>query len=312
MGRSERRRKVCLGPARHSSSSALPALTQRPWRAGIGPAYASKMSRTNPRVGLLREWDAFEKVLRASAAQHQELYGVEVDVEGEVDRCRQLAERVRPMIVDSVHFMNTAHAAGKRIIAEGANAAMLDVDFGTYPYVTSSSTTAGGISTGLGLSPDKVETVVGVVKAYTTRVGAGPFPTELDCDVGAHLQQAGAEFGVTYDTPPSFPLSWSHPTPVCAPAPSTGRTRRCGWLDLCVVQYSHMVNNYTSLNLTKLDVLSELDTLRLGVAYEIDGRRLPPGAMPSTLEALDRVQVVYEGAPALALPPHSLPPILSH
>lgn len=257
------------------------------------------MSRTNPRVGLLREWDSFEAVLRSSAAQHEELYGVEVDVEGEVDRCKQLKERVLPMIVDSVQFMNGAHAAGKRIIAEGANAAMLDVDFGTYPYVTSSNTTAGGISTGLGLSPDKVQTVVGVIKAYTTRVGAGPFPTELDGDLGTHLQTAGAEFGVTYAHVPTPPCPSPLDSPATLPPLSTGRTRRCGWLDLCVVRYSHMVNNYTSINLTKLDVLSDLDTLRLGVAYEVDGQRLPPGAMPSTLEALGRVEVVYEGASAL-------------
>lgn len=125
-----------------------------------------------------------------------------------------------------------------RFLAEGANATMLDTDFGTYPYVTSSSTWAGGVSTGLGIPPNSIETTIGTVKAYTTRVGEGPFPTQLDCQIGQRLQDIGHEYGAT-----------------------TGRPRKCGWLDLVVVRYSHMLNNLTSINLTKLDVLSGLDTI---------------------------------------------------
>lgn len=125
------------------------------------------------------------------------------------------------MIIDSVHYLNSSHKAGKTILTEGANAALLDIDFGTYPFVTSSSVAAGGICTGLGLAPQKVNTTIGVVKAYTTRVGAGPFPTELECEVGEELRRVGHEFGTT-----------------------TGRPRRCGWLDIPVVKYSDQLSSY--------------------------------------------------------------------
>lgn len=188
--------------------------------------------------------------------------------------------------MDGVQLINQSYDNGKRIITEGANAALLDLDFGTYPYVTSSSTTAGGICTGLGLAPSKIEAVVGVVKAYTTRVGGGPFPTELTdergggdrplnapgTEIGLRLQQVGGEIGVT-----------------------TGRKRRCGWFDGVVARYAHQLNGFTSLNLTKLDVLDGLDTVKIGVAYKIRGETLAPGAMPSTLEDLTAVEVVYEG-----------------
>jgi len=157
------------------------------------------------------------------------------------------------------------------VLAEGANAALLDVDFGTYPYVTSSATTAGGICTGLGIAPTKIDTAIGVVKAYTTRVGAGPFPTELEDSVGQEMRDVGHEYGTT-----------------------TGRPRRCGWLDIPVVQYGHLINNYQSINITKLDVLSGLKEIKIGVAYTINGERLPYGFMPSTLDGLGKVEVEYE------------------
>jgi len=192
------------------------------------------------------------------------------------------------MLVDGVALVNSALDSGKSVITEGANAALLDLDFGTYPYVTSSSTTAGGISTGLGIAPTKIESLVGVVKAYTTRVGGGPFPTELTdergggdlplnapgTELGLHLQKVGREVGVT-----------------------TGRKRRCGWFDAVVVQYAHRLNGFTSLNITKLDVLDDLETIRLGVGYKLRGQVLPPGVMPSTLEDLAAVEVVYEDMP---------------
>lgn len=141
----------------------------------------------------------------------------------------------KKMIIESVGWINRKYKEGKRILIEGANATLLDIDLGTYPYVTSSSTSIGGASTGLGLSPDKIETIIGVVKAYTTRVGEGPFPSELNDEIGEGLRKRGHEFGTT-----------------------TGRPRRCGWLDLNLVRYTHMINGYHSLNLTKLDILDTL------------------------------------------------------
>mmetsp|Transcript_2255 Transcript_2255/g.2645 ORF Transcript_2255/g.2645 Transcript_2255/m.2645 type:complete len:246 (+) Transcript_2255:2-739(+) len=194
------------------------------------------------------------------------------------------------MIVDGVHFVNDAYKNGRKIITEGANAALLDLDYGTYPYVTSSTTTVGGVSTGLGLSPDKIDCAIGVVKAYTTRVGSGPFPTELTDDlcggdlprgapgteIGRHLQEVGAEIGVT-----------------------TGRKRRCGWFDAALMKYSHMINGYTSINITKLDILDDLDEVKIAYAYKNKetGERLPDGAMPSTLEELAMVEPEYETLP---------------
>mmetsp|Transcript_9175 Transcript_9175/g.6930 ORF Transcript_9175/g.6930 Transcript_9175/m.6930 type:complete len:207 (+) Transcript_9175:719-1339(+) len=146
---------------------------------------------------------------------------------------------------------------------------MLDLDFGTYPYVTSSSTTIGGVATGLGVPPQAIETIVGIMKAYTTRVGGGPFPTECKDEVGAHLQKVGHEFGAT-----------------------TGRPRRCGWLDLNVVKYSHKINQFTSLNMTKLDVLTGVETIKVATHYELDGRVLD-GEMPASLSDLARCQVKF-------------------
>ena len=257
-------------------------------KKGIGPAYMAKAMRGGIRVGSLLDFPTFERQFRETVDIHQRLFDFEYDVDAEVERYREYAAIVSPWIIDSVHYCNDALNNGKKIITEGANAAMLDLDYGTYPFVTSSSTTAGGICTGLGIPPSKVESVMGVVKAYTTRVGWGPFPTELTDDlcggmvdrgapgteIGAHMQNVGAEYGVT-----------------------TGRKRRCGWLDIPVVQYGHMINDYASINITKLDVLDDLDEVKLGVAYKVNGQRLPPGMMPSTLDDLEAVEVEYESMP---------------
>ena len=156
------------------------------------------------------------------------------------------------MIVDSLDFMAKAvQDPSKRIIAEGANACMLDVDFGTFPMVTSSNTTIGGVCTGLGVPPQAIETTIGIMKAYTTRVGGGPFPTQLDDANGIHMQEVGHEFGAT-----------------------TGRPRRCGWLDLNVVKFSNRINGYSSINMTKLDVMSGLKEIEVATHYELNGKRL--------------------------------------
>lgn len=262
-------------------------------KQGIGPAYASKMTRNGVRAGLLKEdWAVFEKAYLELAEAHANMFQVDVETAPELERLQaQRAQMLeQEMVVDSVLMVNQAYGAGKRILGEGANACMLDIDYGTYPFVTSSSTTVGGVCTGLGLSPDKIDCSIGVVKAYTTRVGTGPFPTELTDDlaggdlprgapgteIGAHLQKVGGEIGVT-----------------------TGRKRRCGWFDAPLTQYSVMINGYSSLNLTKLDCLDELEEVKLAVAYRSKrtGERLAPGAMPSTIQGLADVEVEYETMP---------------
>ncbi|GAA6024425.1 hypothetical protein JCM11491_001730, partial [Sporobolomyces phaffii] len=195
------------------------------------------------------------------------------DTEGEILRYKELARRLKPFVVDGPSFIHDALRSNKRILVEGANALMLDLDFGTYPFVTSSATGIGGVCTGLGLPPRAIGETVGVVKAYTTRVGAGPFPTEQLNPIGEHLQEVGAEFGVT-----------------------TGRRRRCGWLDLVVMKYSTLINGYTSLNLTKLDVLDDLDSIQVGTEYFLDGKPLD-ALFPADLDTLAKCEVQYVELP---------------
>lgn len=200
------------------------------------------------------------------------MYHIEnFDTKKELDQLRTLSERIKKdnMIVDSIEYMNNAIQSNKRIIAEGANATMLDLDFGTYPYITSSSTTVGGVCTGLGVPPQVIETNIGIMKAYTTRVGGGPFPTELLDETGVHLQKVGHEFGAT-----------------------TGRPRRCGWLDLNVVKYSNKINGLTSINMTKLDVLTGIKKIKVAVNYELNGKKLN-GQMPASLDDLAKCKVNF-------------------
>eukprot|EP00455_Lapot_gusevi_P000522 TRINITY_DN10236_c0_g3_i2.p1 TRINITY_DN10236_c0_g3~~TRINITY_DN10236_c0_g3_i2.p1 ORF type:complete len:466 (+),score=198.38 TRINITY_DN10236_c0_g3_i2:76-1473(+) len=244
-------------------------------KRGIGPCYASKANRDGVRVvDLVNDFDAFATKYKTLAQNLMKQYDFQHNVQEELETYRKFREMVKPMVQNTSFYINSELRRGKTLLAEGANAALLDIDHGTYPFVTSSATASGGICTGLGIAPSKVDCTVGVVKAYTTRVGAGPFPTELNDSVGESIRAVGREFGTT-----------------------TGRPRRCGWLDIPVVQYSHMLNNYTSLNITKLDVLSDLDEVKIGVAYKLNGKRLRPGQMPAALEDLKRVEVVYESMP---------------
>ncbi|THV07098.1 AMPSase 1 [Dendrothele bispora CBS 962.96] len=236
-------------------------------RKGIGPAYSGKASRSGLRVHHLFEPpEEFAAKFRKLVEGRFKRYGsFEYDTEGEIERYKVLAARLKPHVVDSVVYLHKAISQGKRVLVEGANALMLDIDYGTYPYVTSSSTGIGGVCTGLGIPPKMIGIIIGVAKAYTTRVGGGPFPTELLDEIGTHLQEVGHEYGTT-----------------------TGRRRRCGWLDLVVLKHSCMINGYTSLNLTKLDVLGKLDEIKVATGYVIDGKE-------------------YEGFPAslsLLNPPH--------
>ncbi|CAN6613779.1 adenylosuccinate synthetase [Trichomonascus vanleenenianus] len=245
---------------------------------GIGPTYSTKASRSGIRIHHLVSqepgaWEEFEHLFKRLIASRRKRYGeFAFDIEAQLAMYKVLAEKLRPFVVDAVSFMHKAIADKKRILVEGANALMLDIDHGTYPYVTSSSTAIGGVCTGLGIPPSKINNVYGVVKAYTTRVGAGPFPTEQLNEVGEHLQTVGAEFGVT-----------------------TGRKRRCGWLDLVVLKYSTLINGYTSLNITKLDVLDQLPELKVAVAYKHNGKTLD--LFPEDLRVVEQVEVVYETLP---------------
>jgi len=241
-------------------------------KKGIGPAYSAKASRSGLRVHHLLDSTFADKFRKIVEGRYKRYGYFEYDTEGEIERYKGLAERLRPFVIDSVVYMHQALSTGKRILVEGANALMLDIDYGTYPYVTSSSTTVGGVCTGLGIPPRRIGKVIGVMKAYTTRVGGGPFPTEQLNDIGVHFQEIGCEFGTT-----------------------TGRRRRCGWLDLVVMKHSCQINGYDTLNLTKLDILDDLEEIKVAVKYLVDGKELV--GFPADLEKLKAVEVSYVTLP---------------
>ncbi|KAF8065351.1 AMPSase 1 [Lyophyllum atratum] len=246
-------------------------------RRGIGPAYSGKASRSGLRVHHLFDPTFPDKFRRLVEGRFKRYGSFEYDTEGEIVRYQALASRLRPYVLDSLTYLHTALSSNKRVLVEGANALMLDLDFGTYPYVTSSSTAIGGVCTGLGIPPRMIGKTVGVVKAYTTRVGGGPFPTEQLNEVGIHLQEIGREYGTT-----------------------TGRRRRCGWLDVVVLKHSNLINGYDSLNLTKLDVLDELEEIKVGVKYLVDGVELE--GFPADLDILAKVRVEYTTLPGWRTP----------
>jgi adenylosuccinate synthase len=248
-------------------------------KRGIGPTYADKASRTNLRLGDMARPEQFaERVAEAVRAHNRRLeleYGIEpMPVEEIAAEYCAYARRLAPHLADATALVGEALAAGEVVLCEGAQGLLLDLDHGTYPYVTSSSTVAGGALTGLGFGPRYVSRVVGVAKAYTTRVGAGPFPTELLGDVGERIRQIGHEYGTT-----------------------TGRPRRCGWLDLVILRYAARVNGLDEFALTKLDVLSGLDQLKVAVAYDREGERIEYFPAEFGVEALAEWQPVYEDLP---------------
>ena len=183
-------------------------------------------------------------------------------------QCREWAERLRPLIYDTSYLLNQWIDEGSNLLFEGAQGVLLDIDHGTYPYVTSSSPTTGGVSTGTGVAPSRITGVLGILKAYTTRVGSGPFVTELDDEIGEHLRERGNELGTT-----------------------TGRPRRCGWFDSVAARYSRMIAGVDCIALTKMDVLDTLAEIKICEAYEIDGERRTE--MPPTVEELARAKPVY-------------------
>jgi len=241
---------------------------------GIGPAYSDKVSRVGVRAqdlldpGILRQ-----KLDLALREKNQILFKVynrkAIDVDAVVEEYLGYAERLRPYIRDTQLELAKALERGATVLLEGAQATLLDVDHGTYPFVTSSNPTSGGACVGSGVPPTRITQVIGVIKAYTTRVGAGPFPTELFDDNGMHLLKIGNEYGTT-----------------------TGRERRCGWFDAVVARYAVRINGITDLVVTKLDVLSGLDKVPICVGYEIDGVRV--NDMPMTQTAFHHAKPIYE------------------
>ncbi|AIF54074.1 adenylosuccinate synthase [Pelosinus sp. UFO1] len=246
-------------------------------KRGIGPCYMDKNSRCGIRVvDLLDEEEFSEKLKRNLEAKNHLLkavYGVEgFDYETVRKEYLGYAEELRSYVCDTSATLNKAIKNGEKILFEGAQATMLDLDHGTYPYVTSSHPIAGGVCVGAGIGPTKINTVVGVVKAYTTRVGEGPFPTELFDEVGDHIREKGHEYGTT-----------------------TGRPRRCGWLDACVVGYAGRLSGIDYMAITRLDILDELATLKICVGYKYKGAVMDE--FPASLKVLAEVEAVYEELP---------------
>lgn len=243
-------------------------------KRGIGPTYASKALRNGIRVAdLMGDFGRFTEKFTRLCEYHKRIFPeLQLNVDEELKRYKDYAEVLRPMVEDTVVTLYNELNKGSKILVEGANASMLDIDFGTYPYVTSSNCGVGGACTGLGLPARSIDQIYGVVKAYTTRVGAGILPTELLDATGNHLQTVGGEFGTT-----------------------TGRPRRCGWLDLVVVKYTHMVNGYTAIALTKIDVLDDLEEIKVAVAYKIGDKELP--SFPADLNTLESISVEYKTLP---------------
>lgn len=241
---------------------------------GIGPAYYDKALRTGIRIVDLLDRDLLREKIRVNLDEKnrivQSLYGAEpLDVESMIEEYVEFDTVIDPYITDTTVLLNSAISAGKNILAEGAQGALLDLDHGTYPFVTSSNPTSGGACTGLGIPPTCIDSVIGVVKAYSTRVGNGPFPTELLDETGELLRSEGHEFGAT-----------------------TGRSRRCGWLDIPALKYSAMINGISEIALTKLDVLGVLDEIKVCTGYEVDGK--PVKSFPADVSTLSRVTCTYE------------------
>jgi adenylosuccinate synthase len=242
---------------------------------GIGPAYIDKFARVGIKIVDLLHRDVLVKKIKSNIEDKNRLLSKiynsseEINVDEIVDKYLQYDKLLDEFITDTSLYINRELKAGKKVLAEGAQGAMLDVDFGTYPYVTSSNPTSGGACTGLGIPPTKVDSIIGVAKAYTTRVGNGPFPTEQDNEVGERLRRIGGEYGAT-----------------------TGRPRRCGWLDLFSLKYSVMINGIEEIALTKLDVLDEFDEIKACVGYNYKGK--PLKTFPLDLCTIEDIDPVYE------------------
>jgi adenylosuccinate synthase len=244
---------------------------------GIGPAYADKISRKGIRMADLLDPEAFREKLSVSVGEAnfilERFYNAPLVHQDEVfEEYMKYSRRLMKYITDTTLYLNDAIAGKKKVLAEGAQGTHLDIDHGTYPFVTSSSPTAGGACTGLGIGPNTISEIVGIVKAYTTRVGSGPFPTEQENAMGELLRERGREYGAT-----------------------TGRPRRCGWMDTLIIRHAVRVNGFTSIALTKLDVLDSLDEIKICVGYRHKGKRYDE--MPSDIAVLEQCTPQYITVP---------------
>ena len=243
---------------------------------GIGPAYEAKVRRSGLRICDLRSEELEAKLARQLSRIGAELedlgFTTEALLSETLERFQSYEEQLRPFVTDVSRQLNEAIDSGERILFEGAQGTLLDIDHGTYPYVTSSNSTSGGACTGTGVPPTRIGGVLGILKAYTTRVGEGPFPTELHDEAGKSMQELGNEYGTT-----------------------TGRPRRCGWLDLVIGRYAQRINGIGSIALTKLDVLDELDEIKVCVAYRIDGEEVRD--LPADGRLLAAAEPIYETLP---------------
>ena len=244
---------------------------------GIGPCYEDKIGRRGIRIADLLDKQGFP-LLFDTLAEDKRILAETFNINEPIDYTKiraqyeEFAERIRPMVTDTPKLLNDAIRAGKRILFEGAQGTMLDIDHGTYPFVTSSSAAAGGACTGAGVAPTKIDGILGVSKAYITRVGEGPFPSESHDEYGEMIRKAGNEFGAV-----------------------TGRPRRCGWFDVPLLKYTGTVNGFDSLIMTKLDVLDMLDEIPVCVAYKVDGKETMD--MPATFREMQNIQPVYQTLP---------------
>lgn len=244
---------------------------------GIGPCYMDKCARTGLRMGDVVDPDYFRARLANAVALKNnlltKLYGVEpFDADAIADEYLALAEQIKDQICDTSYLLDEALKAGKKVCFEGAQGTLLDIDHGTYPFVTSSNPNSGAACVGAGVGPQHINEVLGIIKSYTTRVGAGPFPTELNDAIGEEMQQRGHEYGTV-----------------------TGRARRCGWMDLAIVNYAIRLNGITGLALMKLDILDTLPEIKICTGYKLRGEEIP--YFPGRLEDLEQVEPIYETVP---------------
>jgi len=235
---------------------------------GIGPAYADKAARRGIRCEDLLDEELFVEKIRENCELHAKLYNLELDPEEEIAKLLGIKERIKPLLCDTRKFLYDEMKVGKRVLFEGAQAHQLDLDHGTYPFVTSSPVSTGGVCTGLGVPPQQIKGVIGIAKAYCTRVGSGPFPTEIGGEKEEDLRQRGHEFGAT-----------------------TGRPRRCGWFDAVAVINSVQTAGMDMINLTKLDVLSGFGELKVAIKYTLDGKEI--FSVPTTRKAMRKLEIEY-------------------
>lgn len=236
---------------------------------GIGPAYTDKTSRIGIRCEDLLDKELLKEKIERNCAFHAQNLGINLDPQAEIDRIMEVREQVKPLLTDTSLFLRQSIKEGKKILFEGAQAHHLDIDHGTYPYVTSSSISLGGTCTGLGIAPKAITGTIGIAKAYTTRVGSGPFPTELLDELGEELRANGHEYGAT-----------------------TGRPRRCGWFDGVVVKEAIEINGIDTINLTKLDVLTGVKEIKVATGYTIKGKSIY--SVPTTRNGNNELEITYQ------------------